>query len=102
MWMDNIVIEYALPPPPLDIHGAQAVNNWVNMENYSLAMQLNNKSERIQVVTLLTVIGEKALKVFTKFTGSNNNNDRSKIKPCSTTEVHRLLSTKKSTSFERY
>ena len=42
---------YALPPPPpLNIHGAQAANNWKRFEqvrrDYVLAMELNKKSEK--------------------------------------------------------
>ena len=55
---------YALPPPPpLDVHGVQVADNWKRFErawrNYALAMELNKKSEMIQVATLLTVIGKE-------------------------------------------
>ena len=64
---------YALPPPsPLDIHGAQAADNWKKFKrawtNYALAMELNKKAETVQVATLLTVIGEDAREVFATFT----------------------------------
>ena len=79
-----MVTGYALPPPsPLDIHGAQAADNWKQFErawkNYALAMELNKKSEKIQVATLLTVIGEEAREVFSTFTGWDNEDDKNKI-----------------------
>jgi len=54
---------YALPlPPPLDIYGTQAADNWKKFKqawtNYVLAMELNKKVETVQVATLLMVIGE--------------------------------------------
>ena len=63
---------YALPPPPpLDIHGTLAAENWKKFErawiNYALAIELN-KSEKVQVATLLTVVGEDACEVFATFT----------------------------------
>ena len=61
-----------LPPGPLDIHDAQASEKWTRfkraLDNYALAMELNKKSEAIQVATLLTVVGEDAREVFPTFT----------------------------------
>ena len=68
--------QYTLPPPaPLDIHDTNAADKWKKFKrawtNYSLATELNKKSEPIQVATLLTVIGEEAREVFSTFvTGS--------------------------------
>ena len=56
---------YTLPPlPVLDIHDSQAVDKF-NMAwmNYSLVTELN-KTEAVQVATLLTVIGKEACDVF--------------------------------------
>ena len=70
----NMASGYALPPPsPLDIHGTQAadLDNWKRFKrawlNYSLAIELGKKSEKVQVATLLTVIGEEAREVFATF-----------------------------------
>ena len=62
----------SLPPPaPLEIHGSQAAENWKRFKrawtNYSLATELDKKSEPVQVATLLTVIGEEAREVFATF-----------------------------------
>ena len=56
---------YTLPPPqPLDIHDLQAAEKWKKFKrawtSYSLATGLVEKSEAVQVPTLLTVIGEEA------------------------------------------
>ena len=61
--VDKMAAGYALPPPPLlDVHGTQAADNWKRFKrastNYALAIELNKKSEKVQVATLLTVIGE--------------------------------------------
>ena len=44
-------------------------------------MELNKKSERIQVATLLIIIGEEAREVFTMFAGWENQDDSNKIEP---------------------
>ena len=63
---------YTLPSPPaLEIHNLQAAEKWKKFkrpwDSYSLAMELNEKSEAIQVATLLTVIREEAREVFSTF-----------------------------------
>ena len=56
------------PPPPVEIHDGNIAVKWKKFRlawsNYSLATELNKKSEAIQVVykTLLTMIGEEASK----------------------------------------
>ena len=78
--------QYTLPPPaPLDIHDANAADKWKKFRrawaSYSLATELNEKSETIQVATLLTVIGEEAREVFSTFTDWTREGDESKIQP---------------------
>ena len=55
----------------LEIYNLQAAKKWKKFkrawDSYSLATELNEKSEAIQVVTLLTVIGEEACEVFSTF-----------------------------------
>ena len=65
--------QYTLQPPaPLDIHDTNAADKWKKFKrawtNYSLATELNKKSEPIQVATLLTVISKEAREVFSTFT----------------------------------
>jgi len=56
-----------LPPPALKIHDAQAVEKWKRFwrawDSYSLATELDEKSEPVQVATLLIVTGEQAREV---------------------------------------
>lgn len=64
---------YNLPPPePLEIHDANAADKWKKFkrawQNYAIAIEVNKKSEQVQVATLLTVIGEEAREVFATFT----------------------------------
>ena len=97
---------YALPPPPpLDVHGVQAADNWKRFErawrNYALAMELNKKSETIQVATLLTVIGEEAREVFATFTGWENEDDNDKIEPV-LQKFADYCQPRKSVPFEQY
>ena len=97
---------YALPPPPpLDVHGVQVADNWKRFErawrNYALAMELNKKSETIQVATLLTVIGEEAREVFATFTGWENEDDNDKIEPV-LQKFADYCQPRKSVPFERY
>lgn len=78
--------QYTLPPPaPLDIHDTNAADKWKKFKrawtNYSLATELNKKSQPIQVATLLTVIGEEARKVFSTFTDWTDEGDDAKIVP---------------------
>ena len=73
-----------LPPPALEIHDLQAAEKWKKFklawDNYSLATELNDKSEAIQVATLLTVIGEEAREVFSTFAWTTAGNS-AKIGP---------------------
>ena len=77
---------FTLPPPaPLEIYDANTADKWKKFNrawtNYSLATELNKKSEAIQVATLLTVIGEDASEVFSTFTGWDSDGDDAKIQP---------------------
>ena len=72
------------PPPPLEIHEGNIAEKWkkspLAWSNYSLATELNKKSEALQVATLLTVIGEEARDVYSTSDWSDEGN-KSKIKP---------------------
>ena len=72
------------PPPPLEIHDDNIAEKWKKFRlawsNYSLATELNKKTEAIQVATLLTVIGEEARDVYSTFDWSDEGN-KSKIEP---------------------
>ena len=70
--------------------------------NYSLAVELNKKSEAIQVATLLTVIhvGEEA-QVFSTFTGWAAEGDNSKIEPV-LAKFKEYCHPRKTVSFEQY
>ena len=72
------------PPPPLEIHDGNIADKWKKFRlawsNYSLATELNKKTEAIQVATLLNVIGEEARDVYFTFDWSDEGN-KSKIEP---------------------
>ena len=96
---------YALPPPPpLDIHGTLAAENWKKFErawiNYALAIELNKKSEKVQVATLLTVVGEDAREVFATFTWDDEG-DSNKIETV-LQKFANYCQPRKSVPFERY
>ena len=98
---------YTLPPPPaLEIHDVQAAEKWKKFkrawDNYSLATQLNEKSEAIQVATLLTVIGtgEESREVFSTFAWTTAE-DSSKIKEV-LTKFEEYCQPYKNVPFERY
>ncbi len=59
-------------PQSLEIHDSQAAEKWKRLKrawsSYTLATELNEKREKVQVATLLTVIGEEACEVFATFT----------------------------------
>ena len=64
---------YTLPPPAqLEIHGSNASEKWKRFflawTNYALATELGNRSEAVQVATLLTVIGDEGREVYSTFT----------------------------------
>ena len=67
-------------PQPLEIHDAQAAEKWKRSKHTwnSLAAELDAKAEKVQVVTLLTVIGEEAREVFATFSWDSAG-DESKI-----------------------
>jgi len=54
------------PPPTLLAHKRPRIVNF-SSGNYTLATELNKKSEAVQVTTLLTVISEEAREVFLTF-----------------------------------
>ena len=96
---------YTLPPPPaLEIHDLQAAEKWKKFklawDNYSLATELNDKSEAIQVATLLTVIGEEAREVFSTFAWTTAGNS-AKIGPV-LTKFEEYCQPRKNVPFERY
>lgn len=73
----NMASGYSLPPPPnLEIHDPQAAEKWKKFKlawsSYALATEVSRKSEKVQVATLLTVIGEEAREVYSTFTDWTN------------------------------
>ena len=95
-----------LPPPPaLQVHDAQAADKWKKFKrawaNYSVATALNEKSDAVQVATLLTVIGEEAREVFSTFSGWENDGDHAKIGPV-LEKFERYCQPHKHVPFERY
>ena len=63
-----------------------------NPEKYSLAIELNEKSEQKQIATLLTVIKEEARGVFSTFTGWEREGDEvKKVRTC-TSQICGILS----------
>ena len=64
---------YTLPlPAQLEIHDSNASEKWKRFflawTNYALATELGNKSEAVQVATLLTVIGDEGREIYSTFT----------------------------------
>ena len=55
-------------PQPLEIHDSQTAEKWKRIKrawaNYALAIGLDEKTQKVQVATLLMVIGEEARDVF--------------------------------------
>ena len=97
---------YSLPPPPpLDIHDAQAAEKWKKFKmawtNYALATELNKKPEAVQVAILLTVIGEEARDVFSTFTEWAKAGDNKKIEPV-LAKFSQYCQPRKNVPFERY
>lgn len=85
----TMATDFNLPPPPLppspsplEIHKGNIAEKWKKFRlawsNYSLATDLNKKSQAIQVATLLTVIREEARDVYSMFDWSDEEN-KSKI-----------------------
>jgi len=99
------IMPLSLPPPaPLEIHGPQAAENWKRFKrawtNYTLATELDKKSEAIQVATLLTVIGEEAREVFATFDWTQEG-DEAKVEPV-LTKFSTYCQPRRSIPFERY
>ena len=94
-----------LPPAPLEIHHENAAEKWKKVSlawnSYSLATELNKKSQAVQVDTLLTVIGEEARDVYSTFTYWAEEGDQDKVAP-----VLQKLATycqpRENVPFERY
>jgi len=77
---------FSLPPPSaLEIHDANVAEKWKKFhlawDNYSLATELNKKHEKVQVATLLTIIGEEARDVHSTFTDWESEESKQKITP---------------------
>ena len=96
---------FTLPPPPaLDIHNTNVSEKWKRFklawDSYSLATEINKKSEAIQVATLLTIIGEDARDVFSTFTWESAE-EATKIKPV-LEQFADYCEPRKNVPFERY
>ena len=75
-----------MPPPlALEIHDVNVAEKWKKFrlawDNYTLATELDKKPEKVQVATLLTIIGEEARDVFSTFTDWENEDSSEKIAP---------------------
>ena len=97
---------FSLPPPtPLEIHDQNAAEKWKKFNlawnSYSLATELNKKSEKVQVATLLTVIGEEARDVYSTFTDWAAEGDQDKIAPV-LQKFAEYCQPRKNVPFERY
>ena len=91
-------------PQSLEIHDSQAAEKWKRFKrawsSYTLATELNDKTEKVQVATLLTVIGEEAREVFATFTWDTVG-DESKIQQV-LTKFERYCQPRRNVPFERY
>ena len=91
-------------PQPLEIHDSQAAEKWKRFKrawnSYSLATGLDAKTEKVQVATLLTVIGEEAREVFATFTWEEAE-DNSKINKV-LTKFEQYCQPRRNVPFERY
>ena len=97
---------YSLPPPAhLEIHDSNAAEKWKKFllawENYALATELSEKSQPVQVATLLTVIGEEAREVYSTFNDWVNEGDDKKIGPV-LKKLGDYCEPRKNIPFERY
>lgn len=97
---------FTLPPPPaLEIHDANVAEKWKKFrlawDNYSLATELDKKAEKVQVATLLTIIGEEARDVFSTFTDWENEDSQTKIDPV-LQKFAEYCQPRKNFPFERY
>ena len=92
---------YTLPgPQPLEIHNPQAAIKWIKRAwtNYTLATELSEKSEAVQV---MTVIGEEVREVYATFTNWAADGDATKIKPV-LDKFEAYCKPQKNIPFERY
>ena len=101
-----MALVYELPPPSLlDVHGIKAADNCKRFKgawlNYSLDIELGKNSEKVQVATLLTVIGEEAREVFATFADWENEGDHNRIEPV-LQKFADYCHPRKSVPFERY
>ena len=87
---------FPTPPPPPPRKRFKLA--WTN---YSLAKALNEKDEAVQVVTLLTAIGEEACKVFSTFSGWASDGYQAKIGPV-LAMFEQYCHPQKHVPFERY
>ena len=69
--------------------------------SYTLATELNKKLEKVQVATLLTVIGEEAREVFSTFTNWAEAGDAEKFEPV-LEKFENYCQPHKNIPFERY
>ena len=92
------------PPPPLEIHDGNVAEKWKKFRlawsNYSLATELNKKSEPVQVATLLTVIREYARDDYATFDWADEAN-KNKIEPV-LQQFADYCQPRKNTPFKRY
>ena len=86
-------------------HNQNAAGKWKKFHlawtSYSLATELNKKAEPVQVVTLLTVIGEEAHDVYSTFTDWAAEGDKNKIVPV-LTKFAEYCQPRRNAPFERY
>ena len=88
-----------------NIHDQNAAERWKKFKlawnSYSLATELNKKSEKVQVATLLTFIGEEARDVYSTFTDWADEGDQDKIAPV-LRKFAEYCQPRKNVPFERY
>ena len=99
-----MVSGYTLQPPAqLEIHDSNASEKWKRFflawTNYALATELGNKSEAVQVATLLTVIGDEGREIYSTLTWDDV--DADEIEP-GLTKFAEYCQPRKNIPFERY
>lgn len=97
---------FNLPPPShLEIHDVNVAEKWKKFrlawDNYTLATELDKKAEKVQVATLLTIIGEEARDVFSTFTDWEDEDSSTKIAPV-LQKFADYCQPRKNVPFERY
>ena len=97
---------FTLPPPQaLEIHDVNVADKWKKFrlawDNYALATELDKKAEKVQVTTVLTIIGEEARDVYSTFTGWASDADKTKLDPV-LTKFAEYCEPWKNVPFERY